>query len=61
MNSYDVPIIANIAGSQIEDYVQVAREISKSPNVKALELNISCPNVKEGGITFGTDPEIAKG
>lgn len=61
LNSYDVPIIANIAGSQIEDYVQVAREISKSPNVKALELNISCPNVKEGGITFGTDPEIAKG
>lgn len=61
LNSYDVPIIANIAGSQIEDYVQVAREISKSPNVKALELNISCPNVKEGGITFGTDPDIAKG
>ena len=60
LSSYDVPIIANIAGSQVEDYVQVAREISKSPNVKALELNISCPNVKEGGITFGTDPEIAK-
>ncbi len=61
LNNYDVPIIANIAGSQIEDYVQVAREISKSPNVKALELNISCPNVKEGGITFGTDPDVAKG
>ncbi len=61
LNGYDVPIIANIAGSQVEDYVKVAREISKSPNVKALELNISCPNVKEGGITFGTDPEIAKG
>lgn len=61
LNGFDVPIIANIAGSQVEDYVKVAREISKSPNVKALELNISCPNVKEGGITFGTDPEIAKG
>ena len=61
LNSYDVPIIANIAGSQVEDYVEVAREISKAPNVNALELNISCPNVKEGGITFGTDPEIAKG
>ena len=61
LSSYDVPIIANIAGSMVEDYVQVAREISKAPNVHALELNISCPNVKEGGITFGTDPEIAKG
>lgn len=60
LSSYDVPIIANVAGSQVEDYVQVAREISQAPNVKALELNISCPNVKEGGITFGTDPEVAK-
>lgn len=60
LSSYDVPIIANIAGSMVEDYVKVAREISNAPNVHALELNISCPNVKEGGITFGTDPEIAK-
>lgn len=60
LNKYDVPIIANVAGSQVDDYVKVAREISKSPNVKALELNISCPNVKEGGITFGTHPEVAK-
>jgi len=60
LNKYDVPIIANIAGSQMEDYVQVAKEISKAPNVYALELNISCPNVKQGGILFGTDPDIAK-
>lgn len=60
LSSFDVPIIANVAGSQVEDYVQVAREISQAPNVKALELNISCPNVKEGGITFGTVPEVAK-
>lgn len=57
---YDVPIIANIAGSTEEDYIAVAKDISKAPNVHALELNISCPNVKEGGITFGTDPEVAK-
>src|SRR3954465_9778316 len=50
LSRYDVPIIANVAGSQIEDYVKVASEISKAGNVKALELNISCPNVKEGGI-----------
>jgi dihydroorotate dehydrogenase (NAD+) catalytic subunit len=58
--NYDVPIIANVAGSQVEDYVEVAKTISTAPNVKALELNISCPNVKTGGIAFGTIPEIAK-
>lgn len=57
---YDVPIIANVAGTVTEDYVAVAEEISKAPNVHALELNISCPNVKQGGITFGTDPIIAE-
>jgi dihydroorotate dehydrogenase (NAD+) catalytic subunit len=60
LDQFDVPIIANIAGSTEEDYVAVATEISKAPNVHALELNISCPNVKEGGITFGTIPEVAK-
>ncbi|MGP7817573.1 dihydroorotate dehydrogenase [Niallia sp. 01092] len=58
--NYDVPIIANVAGSLEEDYVEVAKEISKAPNVHALELNISCPNVKTGGIMFGTVPEVAK-
>jgi dihydroorotate dehydrogenase (NAD+) catalytic subunit len=60
LDKFDVPIIANIAGSTEEDYVAVAAEISKAPNVHALELNISCPNVKTGGITFGTIPEVAK-
>ena len=60
LDQFDVPIIANVAGSTEEDYVAVAKEISKASNVHALELNISCPNVKEGGITFGTVPEIAK-
>jgi dihydroorotate dehydrogenase (NAD+) catalytic subunit len=57
---YSVPIIANVAGSKEEDYVEVARKISTAPNVHALELNISCPNVKSGGIAFGTCPETAK-
>lgn len=56
---YDVPIIANIAGSEMSDYVRTAEKMSKDPVVKALELNISCPNVKHGGILFGTDPEVA--
>lgn len=58
--AYDVPIIANVAGTEIADYVEVAERISKAPNVHALELNISCPNVKCGGIQFGTDPATAR-
>ncbi|QKS71497.1 dihydroorotate dehydrogenase [Paenalkalicoccus suaedae] len=54
---YDVPIIANVAGKTPEDYVEVAAKISQAPNVHALELNVSCPNVKEGGIQFGSDQE----
>jgi dihydroorotate dehydrogenase (NAD+) catalytic subunit len=60
LEQFNMPIIANVAGSQEEDYVKVAKEISKAPNVHALELNISCPNVKQGGIAFGTNPEVAK-
>lgn len=59
LSQFDVPIIANVAGSTIEDYVAVSKEISQAPNVHALELNISCPNVKEGGLAFGTVPETA--
>lgn len=60
LGQFDVPIIANVAGSQEEDYIEVAKEISRVANVHALELNISCPNVKTGGIAFGTIPEVAK-
>lgn len=60
LSQFNVPIIANVAGSTEEDYIEVAKEISKAPNVHALELNISCPNVKTGGIAFGTIPEVAK-
>src|SRR5690606_11598613 len=60
LEQFDVPIIANVAGSETEDYVEVAKRISLAPNVKALELNISCPNVKKGGIAFGTIPEVAQ-
>lgn len=57
---YDLPIIANVAGYSDEDYCYVAERISKVPNIGALEINISCPNVKQGGITYGQDPEIAR-
>ncbi|RDU38511.1 dihydroorotate dehydrogenase [Neobacillus piezotolerans] len=60
LEQFNVPIVANIAGSTEEEYIEVARHISKAENVHALELNVSCPNVKEGGIAFGTDPETLK-
>ncbi|WP_227395583.1 dihydroorotate dehydrogenase [Jeotgalibacillus aurantiacus] len=60
LEQFDLPIIANIAGSEAEDYIKVAEKISTAKNVAALELNISCPNVKEGGIAFGTDPDTAR-
>lgn len=59
LSQYDVPVVVNIAGTTTEDYVEVAEKISQAANVAAIELNISCPNVKCGGITFGTDPVIA--
>ncbi len=48
-------IIANIAGNTLEDYIEMGRLISQS-NVDLVEMNISCPNVKHGGVAFGTDP-----
>lgn len=57
---FDLPVISNIAGSTEEDYLYVAERIAKKANVAALEINISCPNVKEGGIAFGQKPEVAR-
>ena len=55
-----VPMIANIWGGSIEEYAEVARRLTaaKSPVVGALEMNVSCPNVKAGGHTFGQDPKV---
>lgn len=55
------PVFVNVAGTAIEDYCQVARRLNEIDVVSGLELNISCPNVKEGGISFGTDcGQVAK-
>lgn len=59
LEQFETPLLANVAGSQVEDYVETATVLSQSGKVAALELNISCPNVKEGGIAFGTDPDLA--
>lgn len=52
--------IANISGFSLEDYVQLARALQKDSGLAALEVNISCPNVKHGGMHFGTDPQSAQ-
>jgi dihydroorotate dehydrogenase (NAD+) catalytic subunit len=46
-------VIVNIAGDTEEEYVTLARELSSAPGIKALELNVSCPNIKKGGLQFG--------
>ncbi len=56
---YNDKVIANVAGTTLEDYVEVAKRMSAHDMIGALEINISCPNVKAGGIQFGTDPEMA--
>ena len=57
----DLPIIANVAGFSNEEYATVSGKISQAPNVKAIELNISCPNVDHGnnGLLIGQVPELA--
>ncbi|MFA5839814.1 MAG: dihydroorotate dehydrogenase [Candidatus Margulisiibacteriota bacterium] len=50
------PVIVNIAGDSPEQYAKLAKILSQEPTVKGLELNISCPNVKKGGMQFGIDP-----
>lgn len=54
-----VPVIVNIAGGSIEDYVAVARRLDGVPGVAGIELNLSCPNVARGGLLFGIDREGA--
>ena len=50
--------IANVSGSTVEEYVEVTRRFDASP-IDAMEINISCPNVKEGGVQFGNDPDMS--
>lgn len=54
LTKYKTNVIANVSDSTIEGYVKVAQEMNKLEHIAAIELNISCPNVKEGGMAFGT-------
>jgi dihydroorotate dehydrogenase (NAD+) catalytic subunit len=57
--AWDVPMIVNIVGESVEDYVGVVRRLESAPNVAGIELNISCPNVGARGLMFGVDPHLA--
>lgn len=56
----DTNVIVNVSGSSIEEYCKVAEMIGALDKIPAIELNISCPNVKQGGMTFGVDPKMAE-
>ncbi|TFG41742.1 MAG: dihydroorotate dehydrogenase [Bacteroidia bacterium] len=60
ISQYDTNVIVNINGSYIEDYIALAERINKLEKINAIELNISCPNVKMGGMAFGTNPGSAR-
>lgn len=59
LSHYDLPVIVNIAGDTIEDYARLAGKLDRAEGVAGLEVNISCPNVKKGGLLFGSDPAMA--
>lgn len=52
-------IIANINGKTVEEYIEIAKRVEQIKEVDIIELNISCPNVKDGGMAFGANPEVA--
>ena len=55
LNKFDVPLICNIAASSFEEYVECTRILTKEETIKAFEINVSCPNVREGGLSFGNN------
>ena len=57
---YDGVLLANISGFSVEEYVAVARKFDAADEIDILEINISCPNVRHGGMAFGTDPGAAQ-
>ncbi len=60
LRQYDTAIIANVFGHTVEEYVEVISQLEQAEGLAAYELNISCPNVKKGGMQFGIDPELTR-
>jgi dihydroorotate dehydrogenase (NAD+) catalytic subunit len=59
LRTVDTPCIVNFFGETVEEYAEMAQRLDALPEVAGLEMNISCPNVRQGGIVFGTDPTCA--
>jgi len=59
LDQYNTPVIVNFFGNTLDEYVEVAARLEDVPGVAGLEMNISCPNVKQGGIVFGTEASAA--
>ncbi|MBP5708609.1 MAG: dihydroorotate dehydrogenase [Bacteroidales bacterium] len=60
ISQFNTNVIININGKTIDDYVAITERINNLKKIPAIELNISCPNVKKGGMVFGTDPKMAR-
>lgn len=60
IKKYDTQIIPNVNGSTVEDYIIVTEKLNEVREIEGIELNISCPNVKEGGMAFGINPRSAR-
>lgn len=60
LEKFDTKVIVNVCGHSTEEYLDVVERLADEPRVDMLEINISCPNVKAGGITFGQDPKCAE-
>ena len=60
LEKYDTKVIVNVCGHSTEEYLDVVERLADEPRVDKLEINISCPNVKEGGIAFGQDPKAVE-
>ena len=58
MAPYDTAVLVNVCGDTVEEYAEVTRIVDDAPGVAAVEVNISCPNVKKGGMAFGGDPRM---
>lgn len=59
LQGLNVPVIVNILGGSVEEYREITKRLEGVPGVAGIEVNISCPNVKEGGVAFGGDPKMA--
>ena len=59
IEKFNTVVFVNVAGKELKDYIAVAEKLNEIDCIDGIEVNISCPNVKEGGVAFGTDPKVA--